>query len=108
VHISVVASGETLKLYINGNLDNQVFLKGKLRMNSGPLHVGKDEFHPGVKCYLDDLRIYNIALRGFIFLTSFLLDKELEAIVGSASPLTGPTYTKLGCESCNYIDVILT
>ncbi len=33
------------------------------------------------------------------------LDKELEAMVGSSNPLIGPTYTKLGCESCNYIEV---
>jgi len=33
-------------------------------MNNGPMHVGKDEWHPGVKCFLDDLRVYNVALAG--------------------------------------------
>ncbi len=68
VHVSVIASGETLKLYINGNLDNQVFLLGKIKMNNGPMHIGKDKWHPGVKCFFDDYRIYNEALRG-IFLS---------------------------------------
>jgi len=82
-------------------------------MNNGPMHVGKDEWHPGVKCFLDDLRVYNVALAGillyYIPLLFYLishLEKEIEALVGSSNPLIGPTYTKLGCESCNYIDVI--
>lgn len=66
VHIAMIASEETLKLYINGNLDNQVFLKGKVRMNSGPLHIGKDPWHTGVKCYIDDLKIFNMSFSGKI------------------------------------------
>ena len=63
IHVTIIVSGQMMQLYINGNLDNQIILKGKVKMNSGKLHVGKDPWHPGVKCYLDDLRIYNKALR---------------------------------------------
>jgi len=33
-------------------------------MNSGPIHVGKDPWHPGTGCYIDDLRIYSKMLKG--------------------------------------------
>ena len=46
-------------------------------MNNGPMHVGKDEFHPGVKCYLDDLRIYNIVIRGNSLITYFQYNVNL-------------------------------
>lgn len=32
VHISVVVSGQMIQLYINGSLDNQVILKGKVKV----------------------------------------------------------------------------
>jgi hypothetical protein len=35
-------------------------------MNNGKLHVGKDVWRPGVKCFLDELKIYNKALKGNI------------------------------------------
>ncbi len=63
-HIAVVISGQMIQLYINGGLDNQIILKGKIKMNNGELHVGKDPWHSGTKCYLDDLKIYSTALRG--------------------------------------------
>jgi len=43
-------------------------------MNNGPLYIGKDPWHPGVNCYLDELKIFDTALRGkhiFIQLMKF-------------------------------------
>lgn len=96
VHISVVISGQMMQLYINGNLDNQVILKGKVKMNNGALHIGKDPWHPGVKCYLDDLKIYKKAMRS----------KEIEASASISSPLIGTNYVTLGCESCSFVQAL--
>ncbi len=32
-------------------------------MNNGKLHIGKDLWHSGVKCYMDELKIYKRAVR---------------------------------------------
>ncbi len=32
-------------------------------MNSGQLHLGKDQWHSGVRCYIDELKIYKKAIR---------------------------------------------
>jgi hypothetical protein len=96
VFISVVISGQMLQLYINGSLDNQVILKGKVKMNNGHLHLGKNPWHPGVKCYLDDLKIYSSALR----------NREIESEAAISNPLIGPTYTTLGCHSCSFLNAM--
>jgi hypothetical protein len=96
VHIAVIISGQMMQLYINGNLDNQVILKGKVKMNSGPLHVGKDPWHQGVKCYIDELKIYKNALRS----------QEIEAEAGVLNPLIGSTYVTLGCDSCPFVQAL--
>ncbi len=96
VFVSVVVSGQMVQLYINGNLDNQVILKGKVKMNNGPFHIAKDPWHPGVKCFLDELKIYRSALTS----------KIIEAEAAISNPLVGPTYTKLGCESCSFIQAM--
>ncbi len=96
VHISVIISGQMLQLYINGNLDNQLILKGKVIMNDGKLHLGKNPWHHGVKCYIDDVRIYSTSLRS--------QDIETEAAAGN--PLIGSTYATLGCYSCSFIQAM--
>ena len=80
-HISEVIPGQIMKLYVNGNLDNQIILKvkGKVLLNDGPLHIGKDPWHPRVKCYLDEFKIYNKAL----------CSKEIKAYVAITSSLIG-------------------
>jgi len=62
-HIAVIISGKMMQLFINGSLDNQIILKGKVKMNNGDLHIGKDPWHSGTKCYLDELKIHNTPLR---------------------------------------------
>jgi hypothetical protein len=96
VFVTVIASGQMLQLYINGNLDNQVILRGKVKFNNGNFHIGKDPWHPGVKCFLDELKIYKTALRS----------KEIEAEASISNPLIGPTYTTLGCENCPFVQAL--
>lgn len=31
-------------------------------MNNGQLHVGRDPWHSGVKCFIDELKVYKKAL----------------------------------------------
>lgn len=93
VHIGVVISGQMVQLYVNGNLDNQIILKGKVKMNNGQLHLGKDPWHPGVKCFIDELKIFRKAVRS----------QEIEAEAAVSNPLIGSSYTTLGCQSCSFI-----
>jgi len=58
--------------------------------------VGKNPWHTGVKCFLDDLKIYSTALR----------NQEIQAEAAKANPLIGNTYTTLGCVSCSFIAAI--
>lgn len=95
-YITVVISGQMMQLYINGSLDSQMILKGKVKMNTGKLHVGKDLWHAGVKCYLDELKIHSRALRS----------KEIEAEATISNALIGPKYTTLGCERCSFVQAL--
>lgn len=96
VHIAVVISGQMIQLFINGNLDTQAILKGKVRMNTGQLHIGKDPWRPGVKCFMDELKIYKYPLRA----------QEIEAEAAINNPLIGSTYTILGCEACSFMQAM--
>ena len=96
VYVSVVISGQMIQLYLNGNLDSQTILKGKAKVNNGQFHIGKDPWHPGVKCFLDELKVYKTALR----------NTEIEAEAAISNPLIGPSYTKLGCEECSFVQAL--
>lgn len=93
-HISIIFSGQMMQLYINGQLDNQAILQGQIIFNKGDWHIGKDPWHQGVKCYLDEIKIYNEPM----------VQREFEAETAKSAPLTGTKYVTLGCESCNFIE----
>jgi hypothetical protein len=96
IYVSLVISGQMIQLYINGNLDNQVILKGKVKMNDGPFHVGKDPWRQGVKCYLDEFKVYKTSLS----------QREIEADAKGSNPLIGSTYASLGCKECTYTQAL--
>lgn len=64
-HFAAVYDGVALKLYINGNLDNQMPLSGPIPTHASSWHIGANanpvggEFFFGI---LDELSIYNRAL----------------------------------------------
>lgn len=91
-HVSVVAKDESLKLYVNGMLDNSIGLKGMLVQSSGNLTLGK-RFHSGFQGYMDELRIYNYPM-GTHEIASF-----------ASNSLTGfdsPYRVQLGSTLCGY------
>ena len=94
--ITVIFSGQMVQLYINGNLDNQKILKGKIISNEGDFHIGKDPWHQGVKCYIDELKIYNTAIKS----------KVIEAEASILIPLIGSNYATLGCEKCTFLQAL--
>ncbi|AFZ80352.1 hypothetical protein BEWA_032050 [Theileria equi strain WA] len=94
-HISVVAKEDSLKLYVNGMLDNSIGLNGKLVKSSGDITLGRKFKHPGLKGYMDELRIYNYPM-GTHEIASF-----------ASNSLTGfdsPYRVQLGSTSCEYKD----
>lgn len=94
--ITVIFSGQMVQLYINGILDNQKILKGKIIINEGEFHIGKDPWHEGVKAYIDEIKIYNTAIKSKII--------EAESSVGI--PLIGSNYVSLGCEKCSFLQAL--
>jgi len=92
--ISVVISGQMMQLYINGNIDSQLILKGKVIGNKGDLYIGKDPWRTGTKMYIDNLKIYNTGISS----------KQIEAESYFSNPLIGPNYAVLGCEKCTFLD----
>ena len=62
-HITVATSGELMKLYINGREDKSTVLDATIKWNNGPIYVGKDPWHAGTKCYIDELRLYSGMLK---------------------------------------------
>ena len=77
-HISVIISGQMMQLYINGALDNQIILKGQVKMNNGNLHLGKDTWRSGTKAYIDELKIYNTAIKCNILKKYFYLKMKIK------------------------------
>lgn len=95
-HLAVIISGQLVRLFINGSLDTQKILEGKILPNNGNFHIGKDPLHSGTKCYIDDLKIFSKSLS----------QKNIETITQIGVPLTTPGYTRLGCEKCSFIDAL--
>jgi LruC domain-containing protein len=62
-HLAMTYDGETLKLYVNGQLKNSVGVTGKLNVNARNLSIGSDnasqKFFNGM---IDDVKIFGTAL----------------------------------------------
>ncbi|MDI6775425.1 MAG: S8 family serine peptidase, partial [Verrucomicrobiota bacterium] len=62
-HMAYLKSGNTLSLYLNGVPDSSMQLTGgAVAVNDGPLYLGRTPWVAGVKCEMDDVRVYNFAL----------------------------------------------
>ena len=55
-HVTFVAEGKLLQLYINGHLDSEMVTKSVASFNLHNFKLG------GVSCYLDDFRVFNRVL----------------------------------------------
>lgn len=62
-YLGMIFTNQVIRLYVNGILDTEVILKGQVTPNQGPFYIGKDPQHAGVKCFLDDFRIYKGAIK---------------------------------------------
>ena len=61
-HVAYVKRGRTLKVFLNGAKDSEVTLEGRVVSNNGAIYIGKDPWHPGTACAIDEYRIYQRAL----------------------------------------------
>jgi len=62
-HIAYVKSGDKIRLYINGKQDAENTLAAPAASNTGPIYIGKDQWHGGTECLIDEYCIYNRALK---------------------------------------------
>jgi len=61
-HIAEVYDGKSIKLYIDGALDGQAELAGKLPVNNEPLWIGARPGNVAAKGIIDELRFYDRSL----------------------------------------------
>ncbi|MFV2055919.1 MAG: LamG-like jellyroll fold domain-containing protein [Thiohalomonadales bacterium] len=63
-HVAYVKEGDKLKLYMQGQFDSELVLQGEVVSNTAPLYMGKVPWSTnGVNALLDDVRVYDRALR---------------------------------------------
>lgn len=62
-HVAYVKTGNHLRLYIDGEPDEAVVLRGRARTNPGPLYIGASPWYPGPIAEIADVRICPFALR---------------------------------------------
>ena len=61
-HIAYVKAGNQLRLFLDGDPDGAVTLRGKIKTNPGPLYIGASPWYPGPIANIADVRIYPFAL----------------------------------------------
>jgi len=61
-HIAEVCDGRSIKLYVDGTLDGQAELSGKLPLNQLPMWIGARPGGVAAKGIIDELRFYDHAL----------------------------------------------
>eukprot|EP01067_Filipodium_phascolosomae_P009043 Filipodium_phascolosomae@DN7967_c0_g1_i1.p1 len=96
-HVAMTVSHETLKLYINGVLDTAWPLNGPIVTNNGNIYVGKNIHQHGAEAYLDDLRLYNVAISA---------DQVHALISPSVTGLMNYDYATVGCQSCTFQEAL--
>lgn len=79
-------------------------------MNKGPIYLGRDPYHAGTPCYIDNLKFYDGRLQGIekeeIFVLN-LVDSYLMAESSAPQYVVGGNfYVMIGCEACNYNEAL--
>jgi hypothetical protein len=63
VHVAGIFDGTTMRLYINGQLNNTLSASGVIQDTPNPIYVGGSQFWPrAFDGKLDEIRVYNDAL----------------------------------------------
>ncbi|UKK00181.2 hypothetical protein MACK_000251 [Theileria orientalis] len=91
--VTVVCSEESVRIYINGMLDNSIKLRGKLYKGSGDLVMGRALKYEGFRGYVDELRLYNYAM-GSHEVAAFVSD--------SLTGFDNSFRVQLGCTFCEH------
>ena len=61
-HVAYVKQGRSLRLYINGQLDNECILRSDSIGFDAPLFLGDDPVYDATNALFDDVRVYDRAL----------------------------------------------
>ncbi len=83
-HIAYIKRGNKLELYINGVKDSEHSLGNDVLSNDGPIYIGKNPWHDGIKGNMDEFKIYEGALSSTMIETIFNNEKNLKNYDGTA------------------------
>jgi hypothetical protein len=61
-HVVVTYDSSSLKIYVDGNLDNSVATTGTIASTANPLYIGRDGINANYNGTIDDILIFNRAL----------------------------------------------
>lgn len=90
-HITIILIGNSVDVFINGNLKKRQKLKGVPKLNYEDLYISN---WGGFNGYLSRLRYFNYAIQPFMidFLNSELPSKELDSSFNDSIPTLSPEY----------------
>lgn len=95
-HITMTYTGNVLRLYVNGLKDGEAIIEESSWSGEGDLHIGRDPWRRGTKCYLDDLRWYNRPLA----------PSEVRALTSPSITGIGTDFVHLGCSTCTFTEAV--
>jgi hypothetical protein len=96
-HLAMSSTGGVMRLYINGQLDNEAIVgASRLEYSRAPIFIGRDPWRSGTKGYLDDFRWYSRVLQ----------DAEIRSLTFPSLTGMSSDFVHLGCKSCTFPEAV--
>jgi hypothetical protein len=96
-HLALSSTGGVMRLYINGQLDNEAIVgASRLDFSHAPIFIGRDPWRSGTKGYLDDFRWYS----------RVLIAAEIRSLTFPSLTGMSSDFVHLGCKSCTFPEAV--